>query len=250
MKLVSSIALLLILLSTACSQDSPFGGADFKANNKNLNPAEDEPDYPEGFFTDEEESEEGLEQEKSEESDDFVFVPKSDFSVTKWNECSEDVTGNYSTFGCSKNRRMAVIFKGLMADSIYSCVDKALKATGYSHSAEKIHIQHMGISCDRAHNRRSLHCQERAIDIKALKVNLTNGGFAQFSYSKLGNQKFYESLRDCWGRSVVRGNECPIRRSYARTGSIGREDRRHGRHLHLSLPVCHAGRHVGSYFLK
>lgn len=213
-----------------------------------INPAENEEDFPQNFFTDSEISEESIEG-YLQQDDSTIILERSDFPQTYWDECNENVSGNYLTYGCTRRRLMASIFKTKLNQAIFSCVDKALAAQGYG-KARGIHIQHAGIACDNNHNRRSLHCQNRAIDVKAFQLRLNDGRSLQFTYSKLGNRPFYTALRDCWGRAVVNLNACPVRGSYSTTASIGWEDSGHGRHMHLSLPVCSRGSHVGNYFVK
>lgn len=222
------------------------------------NPAELEEDFAPGFFDGEEDltEEDTLGGENHGDLEDYeetlIEKPISSqeafrFSQTLWDECNEAVTGNYLSYGCARRRHISVILKSFLADHIYKCVDQALAAQGGGISDE-IHITHAGIAGDRRHSPRSLHAENRAVDIKVIKVRLTNGLSRQFTYAKIGNRPFYTALRNCWGKTVSQFNECPLYRGTPLyTGSIGWENRNHGRHMHMSVPYCYNNRH-GSYY--
>lgn len=223
------------------------------------NPAELEEDFAPGFFDGAEDltEEDHLGGESHGDLEEYeetlIEKPLSTldfrFAQTRWDECNEAITGNYLDYGCARRRHIATIFKGFLNDHIYKCVDQAMAAQGGGVS-EQIHITHAGIAGDRRHSPRSLHAENRAMDVKVIKVELTDGRTRQFTYSKLGNRPFYTALRNCWGKSVSQYNECPLYRGTTLyTGSIGWENRNHGRHMHLSIPYCYNNRH-GSYYWR
>lgn len=244
---------LLVLSLAGCGENFDAASAGFN------NPAELEDDYAPGFFdsevdlTDEDEAggETHLDLEDQETLIEKPIGTLADFKFaqTLWDECSEDITGNYLDFGCARRRHISEILKSFLADHIYKCVDEAMAAQGGG-SASEIHITHAGIAGDRRHSPRSMHAENRAIDVKVFKVKLRDGSSKQFTYSKLGNRPFYTALRNCWGKTVSRYNECPLYNgSTFLTGSIGWENRNHGRHMHMSVPYCYNNRH-GSYFWR
>lgn len=246
-----SLACFISLISFSCSQtESPTA---YQLNN----PSELEEDYAPGFFDGEDlttEDEEGGETHLLlEDQETMIEKPLLPFNFrfaqTSWDECSEAITGSYLDFACTKRRQISVILKTYMADHIYNCVDESLAASGKAGlSAEEIHITHVGITGDRNHSPRSLHAENRAIDIKDLRLKLSDGSLQQYTYSKLGNRPFYTALRKCWGRTVSTLNKCPLYRGDVMlTASIGWENRNHGQHMHLSLPYCINNRH-GSFF--
>lgn len=172
------------------------------------------------------------------------------FPQTHWNECSDRVTGNYSDIACARARGISVILDEYLQDRLIACVDKGLEAQGGG-TAEAIHINHAGITADSNHSPRSLHSVNRAIDIKSIKVQLTNDTDKEFKYSLASNRPFYKAMRKCWGNVVHTVNGCPLYRGDASlTGSIGWEDRDHGRHMHLSVPYCVGGNYGSYYWIK
>jgi hypothetical protein len=248
-----SLLLAFGFLVTACGQEMSTPGAQVQ-----FNPAELEPDYPEGFFNKEldmtAEDEEGGETHTILEDVDGAFAPQDfqalfRFAQTTWDECREDVTGNYTGANCLSKRHISVILKSFLADHLFQCVDEGLNAQGGGVASE-LHITHAGIAGDPRHSPRSLHAENRAIDIKSLQVVLSNGQSKLFTYSKMGNRPFYSALRRCWGRVVNRENECPLYSgSSLYTGSIGWENSQHGMHMHLSVPYCFNNQH-GSFFWR
>lgn len=228
---------------------------------------ETEPDYGPGFWESEydttaedeaggEKHEEHLETQGPagasselyiESSEDFdlhdILEPLIRFPQTRWNECSDRITGNYGSFGCSSRRNIAVILKSFMNSALLKCVNAGLEAQGGGY-ARSLHIQHAGITADSRHSSKSLHSVNRAIDVKKIRVQKTNGRTQEFTYAKTGNRPFYTALRRCWGRTIADENSCPLyKRSTLLTASIGWENRNHGRHMHLSVPYCISGRH-------
>lgn len=197
---------------------------------------------------------------------DFVFNPQQElefrkkleqtksfdffrFAQTKWNECSDNPTGNYYQIRCSRIRGISVILKRFLRDNIFRCVDDGLRAQGLS-SASRIHIIHDGIQGDPRHSPRSLHAESRAIDIKAIRVKFRSGNSKTLTFAGNSSRRFYNAFRSCWGGVVNRQNGCPYYKgNRSRTGTIGKEDRNHQRHMHTSVPHCFSGRY-GSYYYR
>lgn len=165
------------------------------------------------------------------------------FPQIQWNECKGNPTANYLEFACSPSRTISVILNKYLQETLMSCVDEGMRAQGGG-TAAALHITHAGITADARHSPHSLHSKNRAIDIKALAVQLTNGETRQFTYAKVGNRPFYTGLRKCWGKKINTGNGCPLYSGNpALTGSIGWENTQHGHHMHLSVPYCINGRY-------
>lgn len=172
------------------------------------------------------------------------------FSQTQWNECASNPSGNYYTVGCTPRRAISVILNDYLNRHLLACVDEGLEAQGGGRAA-KVHIEHAGITGDRRHSPRSLHAENRAIDIKVLSVRLSNGQDRKFTYALTGNRPFYTALRRCWGERVNRENGCPLQSGQTLyTGSIGWEDKNHGAHMHLSVPYCLNGRYGTGFFQR
>lgn len=172
------------------------------------------------------------------------------FPQTTWNECRDNPSGNYGAAACASQRRISVVLNGYLEKSLLRCVDEGLEAQGGGR-ARAVHINHAGITGDARHSPRSLHAENRAIDIKMLKVRLSNGTEKQFTYSVVGNRPFYTALRKCWGEIMHRDNKCPLQKGQTLyTGSIGWEDKNHGAHMHLSVPYCVNGAYSSSYFQR
>ncbi len=169
------------------------------------------------------------------------------FPQTTWGECSEAITGNYNGYACSDKRAISVILKKFIGENIYSCVNKGLAAQGGG-SVKELHIVHNGITGDAEHSPRSLHAENRAIDIVRLEMKLTNGNVKKFVYEGTANRAFYTAFRKCWGNVVMEKNGCPAYGSY--TATIGWENADHRHHLHVSVPYCVNGRYNTSYYIK
>lgn len=215
---------------------------------------ESEPDYGPGFWDSEvdttEEDRQGGEINSElpdptsiDEFTNLLIRPFLTFKQTYWNECSDSPTGNYDVYNCAKSRQVAVIFDNFLKNRLMTCVDEGLQAMGGGR-AQDFHIVHAGVTADARHSPYSLHSHNRAIDVKVIRVLLTTGATKQFTYSKTGNRPFYKNLRKCWGEQVNVYNGCPYYGGdKALTGSIGWENRDHGRHMHLSVPYCLSGRY-------
>ena len=251
---------LAVLFTSSCGKPQ---GAQSVSPSQSLsqletNPAELERDYPQGFFesdTDTTEADynggethrDGL--GRGELTLPYQITPLFQFEQTTWDECNEGITGNYTGFSCSNGRGISVILKSFVNDFIYQCIDKGLAAQGGG-ASDGLHVIHAGIIGDLQHSPKSLHAEQRAIDIKVLRVLLQNGKTKQFTYSKLGNRPFYTALRKCWGRVVSQFNECPLYSGEELlTGSIGWENSAHGKHMHLSVPYCFNNQH-GPFFWR
>ncbi len=173
------------------------------------------------------------------------------FQQTTWGECSEAISGNYSGYNCSDRRAISVILKKFMGDNIYTCINKGLAAQGGGYVAD-LHIEHNGITGDANHSPRSLHAENRAIDIKAFDMKLADGRVKKFVYAGTANRAFYTAFRKCWGEVVKTKNGCPYYagNNVMYTGSIGWEDANHRQHMHLSIPHCVGGKYTSSYYQR
>ena len=175
---------------------------------------------------------------------------KGVYPYLHWNECQEiGPEGNYSGHPCHRKRRISEILYDFLETHLTQCVEDAAYLLG--HSMESFKITHDGIFADSKHSPRSLHSEGRAIDIAAITLRTSQNKKVRLSFKKLGKGRFYSSLRACWGLSLATFNGCPYSGGSAkRTGSIGKENRNHQNHLHLSVPVCHNGYHVGNFYRK
>lgn len=172
------------------------------------------------------------------------------FPQTKWNECLDQVTGNYEDAKCVQGRNISEILDSYLQTRLQACVDEGLKAQGGG-KTKTYHITHAGITADARHSPKSLHSYNRAIDVKIVKVKLTDGTEKQFTYSKVGNRPFYTALRKCWGKTVHDYNGCPYYSGNpSLTGSIGWENTQHGRHMHLSVPYCVNGSYGSGLWVR
>lgn len=182
--------------------------------------------------------------------DSDLFIQRFRFPQTHWLECTDEITGNYYGYNCASRRGISAILYSFMNNYIYQCIDAGLAAQGGGQVAE-LHIVHAGILGDRNHSPRSLHAENRAIDIKAFDMKLTSGAVKKFTFADSNHRPFFRAFRDCWGRVVNAHNGCPF---YAgdpsRTGSIGWEDRNHQTHMHTSVPYCVNGRYGSGYYQR
>ena len=174
------------------------------------------------------------------------------FPQTKWDECFNDITGNYQdnsmTLNCSRNRGISVILKHFLFKHFSKCVNQGLATIG-APQAQYIHLTHRGIAADPVHSPRSLHSELRAIDVRALRVRFQNGREVSFLYRNQAHHNFFEKIRSCWGQTLIQFNDCPARNGRVdRTGSIGREDKNHKSHTHISVPYCIDGKFAGNFF--
>jgi hypothetical protein len=178
------------------------------------------------------------------------FLQILKFPQTIWNECTAVVTGNYQDAKCAPGRNISEILNEYLQQKFIACVDAGLASQGGG-TANVIHITHAGITADANHSPKSLHAVNRAIDVKVINVQLTDGNEKQFTYSKTGNRPFYTGLRKCWGAVVHNDNGCPYyANSPGLTGSIGWENSSHGHHMHLSVPYCVNGQYGAYYWRK
>ncbi len=237
------LALSLVLLTVSCGQNSAESMK--YADQITQDTGSDEVDTDEGVFTPEQE-EEFLKTHIPGTSKARAFK----FAQTKWLECDDYFTGNYYGFNCTNKRVMAVILKDFLDDYSYKCVNEALTAQGGGQVAD-LHIVHVGISGDPNHSPKSMHAENRAIDIKSMEVKLTSGQVKNFVYEGTTNRNFYTAFRKCWGKVVHDFNGCPYyKESSLLTGSIGWENENHQRHMHMSVPYCVNGAYSSYYYKK
>ena len=169
------------------------------------------------------------------------------FEQTDWRECTDNITGNYSGYKCANRRAIASILKNFMDDYMPTCVQEALDEVGGG-ELDQLHIIHDGILGDRRHSPRSMHAENRAIDIDSFVVTTYDGKTKKYLYESSANRGFYTAFRKCWGRIVHENNGCPYyKNTPLRTGSIGWEDSDHQHHMHTSVPYCVGGSY-GSYY--
>ncbi len=173
------------------------------------------------------------------------------FAQTNWKECLDALyTGNYYGYNCVSSRGISVILKKFMDGYMYQCVNEGLAAQGGGQVGD-LHIVHAGIFADPRHSPRSMHSENRAIDIKSMEVKLTSGAVKNFIYEGTANRPFYTAFRNCWGRSVSKGNGCPLYKgSNMLTASIGWENSDHQHHMHTSVPYCINGSYGPYYYQK
>jgi hypothetical protein len=172
------------------------------------------------------------------------------FAQTTWKECTDPISGNFTGFNCASSRGISVILKDFINKHMGKCVNKGLAAQGGGTMAD-LHIVHAGILGDRNHSPRSLHAENRAIDIKSLRVTLTSGAEKTFTFSGSSSSSFFGAFRSCWGDIVKTFNNCPLfNGTPSLTGSIGKEDKNHQHHMHTSVPYCVGGSYSPLYFRK
>lgn len=163
---------------------------------------------------------------------------KNMFPFMFWNEChSDDLKGTFVGYPCSERRMISNILYRFLNQYFYGCVDQGARRLGLS--IYDYSITHAGIFADQKHSPKSLHSEGRAIDIKSIELYLTSGQKVSQDYFKSGTNAFYQELRRCWGEVLNQNNTCPyIANRPALTGSIGKENPNHQKHLHLSVPYC------------
>ncbi len=159
-----------------------------------------------------------------------------------WNECSGNVTGNYTGYKCVNQRKMAEEFRPFLMQNAVKCTNAGLDRLGLA-SVSSIHLIHDGVQADSAHSSRSLHALGRAIDIQQVKAGGRSFDFRITSRQpNSADRKFYEGFRACWNNLMI-ARGCPRRQSGAPVGTIGWEDKKHiNHHLHTSLPYCPSSR--------
>lgn len=182
----------------------------------------------------------------------FSIEPLYRFKQTEWGECSEAVTGNFKGYACSERRAISVILKKFLIDNIYTCINKGLAAQFGGDTVADLHIVHNGITGDARHSPKSLHAENRAIDIVSLDMKLASGKVTSVVYEGKANRVFYTALRQCWGRVLKAKNGCPYFAgdNILYTGSIGWENKDHQHHLHLSVPYCVGGSYSSQYYQR
>lgn len=172
------------------------------------------------------------------------------FPQTKWSECNDAITGNYSGFNCSNNRGISVILEEFKNRNFLYCVNEALSHVGKPQAID-LHVTHDGIQGDANHSPRSLHAEARAVDVDSFVVYYNSTSSERISFAPSTNNAFFASFRSCWGRAVNTQNGCPlISGRYDLTGSIGKEDSNHQNHMHVSIPYCINGIYSSRYFRR
>lgn len=171
------------------------------------------------------------------------------FPQEHWFECEDEVTGNFLNYKCASRRQISSILNDYLQKHVTSCVQEALDSVDGG-TIEKLHIIHDGILGDKRHSPKSLHAENRAIDIRIFDITTTEGTNKKYVYEDKKNRDFFLKFRTCWGHVISENNDCPI---YAgtphRTGSIGWEDKNHQHHMHTSVPYCVNGKY-GNYFYQ
>ena len=181
--------------------------------------------------------------------DDMQYFRKL-FPQTLWNECSDYVSGNYSGYNCSTRRGISVILKDFMEEHFLTCTNEALKSFN-GKTATDLHVIHDGIQGDANHSPRSLHAEARAIDVDSMIITYGNGSSEKVTFKGSSHASFFKSFRSCWGNKVNKHNGCPIvSGGVGQTGSIGKEDRNHQNHVHMSVPYCVSGRYGSGFFQR
>jgi hypothetical protein len=172
------------------------------------------------------------------------------FEQTSWRECTDYVTGNYSGYNCANRRQISVILKDFMDKYMPVCVQEGLDAIGEG-ELDQLHIIHDGILGDRRHSPRSMHAENRAIDIRAFRITMYDGREVEYRFNDSSKRNFFKAFRACWGKTVNEKNDCPLYSGdVGRTGSIGWEDRNHQNHMHTSVPYCVNGSYAGRYYRR
>lgn len=184
------------------------------------------------------------------EGEDSFFSIYFNFPQTDWYECTDQVTGNYRNYNCAKRRQVASILKDFMDEHMTACVNESLRANNMG-ELQDLHLIHVGVLGDPRHSPRSLHAQNRAIDIHTMRITLTDGTKRDMVFGNSANRSFFTQFRQCWGKAIASHNDCPLYNGQAGlTGSIGWEDRNHQNHMHTSVPYCVNGRYAGNYFQR
>ncbi len=106
----------------------------------------------------------------------------------------------------------------------------------------KIRVFHEGCMGDHKHQKTpSWHNHGLAWDVAGIEVGGTPLWFVDGQ-----NVAFYEAFRQCWGEAVKAYNpSCSTKTGAGRgragkpAGTIGKEDKKHQNHLHISLPCKH-----------
>jgi hypothetical protein len=170
--------------------------------------------------------------------------------LTEWNECRGDLRANYVDDRCSKERFISPALKLYLLRDFEGCVNVGLIRSG-RRSAKRVTIIHKGIMADGRHSPESLHSFGRAIDIHSIKIKYSLFKNETINFEELGDRTFYNELRACWGKVINAKGGCPlIEDNVELTGSIGKEDEDHQRHLHLSVPFCANGLYDMDFFIR
>lgn len=196
--------------------------------------------------------------------DDAVKDNIDAITKIKWDECNDPAfRGNYTGYKCSRNRAMSNLFRDFLAENLLSCVNQSLNNLN-RRSSPSVYVLHAGTAADSNHSGTSYHAIERAIDIKEFTLVNSRGEAYKINYKTAKANRstwqfsFFRQFRTCWGERQLRQSQARFERSRACTynnmitntnaglpyyGSIGWEEPNHGKHLHLSLPVCGRSRY-------
>jgi len=196
------------------------------------------------------------------ENASFVIIPEfksSDLeSLVKisWDECNDShFRGHYDDgkrkLNCSGRRLMHNGFRDFIADNLLDCVNNSLESVD-RYASPDLYLIHKGTAADKLHKSGSMHQQGKALDISIVRVTGSSGKTYDINYEKSvqnrssWEHKFYKKLRVCWGKAQLeRSPSCKMNNMYYNRlrdipyyGSIGWEDKRHKKHLHISMPPC------------
>ena len=175
---------------------------------------------------------------------------KKRFPQTKWLECNDTVTGNYTGFNCTNKRGISVILNDYLQENFLRCANEGLSTIGFQ-KAVNMHITHNGIQGGTNHQSKSLHTEARAIDVKSFTMYFSSGKSRDLFFKSSKNTNFFNAFRSCWGRTIANQNGCPlILRQTKLTASIGKEDSNHQDHIHVSIPHCVNGKYSNLYFRR
>jgi len=96
-----------------------------------------------------------------------------------------------------------------------------------------------------------MHSFGRAIDIKEIVVTTRRNKRIAYNFEKNGEGQFFNKFRSCWGIVIKKQAKCPyFEKDRNLTGSIGKEDEDHQRHMHLSVPACRSGQYIEPCFKR
>jgi hypothetical protein len=169
--------------------------------------------------------------------------------IALWNECDfYELSGNYFNSNCNNGRRISAELNTLLEKNFIGCVSKASQR---KYRPQAVHIIHKGIFADKRHSPLSMHAFGRAIDIKEIIVTTKANQRVSYNFERVGDGTFYKKFRRCWGKVIKRQAKCPyFEKDRNLTGSIGKEDEDHQRHMHLSVPACQSGKYIEPYFKR
>lgn len=137
-----------------------------------------------------------------------------------------------------------------MDDYMPSCAQAGLDAINGG-ELDQLHVVHDGILGDRNHSPRSLHAENRAIDVHSFIIKKYDGTEKEYIFGNTANRKFFQAFRECWGEAVHVNNGCPYYNGErSLTGSIGWENKDHQHHMHTSVPYCLSGTYGSGFYRR